>query len=117
MQKIDNNYALARQLRRDMSLPERLLWQRLRARKAGFKFRRQHPVGSYVTDLYCAAAKLAIEIDGVAHDFGDRPSRDETRDAFLARQGIEVVRIPASEVLRNADEAAALIVDCCKARC
>src|SRR3546814_18208556 len=64
----------ARRLRREMTLPEVLLWQRLKGRSQGFKFRKQHPVGIVVLDFYCAAKRTAIEIDGTVHDMGDRKS-------------------------------------------
>ena len=95
-----------------MSLPEVLLWQQLR-RQDEVKFRRQHPIGTYVLDFYCAQAKVCIEIDGVAHDMGDRPGRDEVRDEWLREQGIEVVRIPASDVLRSAENTAEALVRYC----
>jgi very-short-patch-repair endonuclease len=63
----------ARRLRRTMSLPEVLLWTQLRGKPLGIKFRKQHPVGDYVVDFYCAEKQLAVEIDGIAHDMGDRP--------------------------------------------
>jgi very-short-patch-repair endonuclease len=70
-----------------MSLPEGMLWRILRTRPGGFKFRRQHPVGPYVLDFFCRAAAVALEIDGIAHDMGDNPARDEQRDAWLAGTG------------------------------
>ncbi|WP_318531650.1 endonuclease domain-containing protein [Pelagerythrobacter rhizovicinus] len=70
-------------------------------------------MGRYVLDFYVASSKLAIEIDGEAHDMGDRPERDTARDEWLRGQGIEVVRIPASEVLRDAKEVADSIVRYC----
>ena len=66
----------ARSLRRSMTLPEVVLWKVLRARPAGIKFRRQHPVGPYVLDFYCEAALTGIEVDGMAHDMGENPLRD-----------------------------------------
>jgi very-short-patch-repair endonuclease len=63
----------ARSLRREMTLPEGMLWQVLRQRPEGFKFRRQHPIGRCVVDFYCPAARLVIEVDGEAHSMGDRP--------------------------------------------
>jgi very-short-patch-repair endonuclease len=100
----------ARTLRREMSLPEVLLWQRLRGGKAGAKFRRQHPIGPYVVDLYCRDAQLVIEIDGEAHDRGQRPRGDGLRDAFLVENGYRVLHLPAIDVLRDADGTAAAIV-------
>jgi very-short-patch-repair endonuclease len=84
-----------------MSLPEVLLWRELRRRSGGIKFRRQHPIGRYVVDFYCAEAKLGIEVDGIAHEMGDRPVRDEQRDAFIAQQGVVILRIPASDVMKS----------------
>jgi very-short-patch-repair endonuclease len=105
-------YKNARKFRRELSLPEKLLWVRIRRNE--LNFRRQHPIGEYVLDFYCPAAKLAIEVDGAAHDFGDRPDRDNRRAAWLKGEGIEVVRIPAKDVLRDPDEVANAIVGMCK---
>ncbi len=91
----------AKALRRDMSLPEVLLWQALRGRKLGLRFRRQHPTGPHVLDFYCDAARLCVEVDGEAHDRGDRPVHDARRDAWLARQGVRTYRILASDVLTD----------------
>jgi len=84
-----------------MSLPEVLLWRELRAAPGDLKFPRQHPTGPYSLDFYCSDARLAIEVDGEAHDQGDRPARDAARDAWIARAGIETLRIPAVEVLHD----------------
>ncbi len=93
----------ARDLRRDMSMPEVLLWQWLRMRPNGLKFRRQHPSGPYVLDFFCSDARLAIEVDGEAHSRGDRPERDSARDQWLAQAGVSTLRVPAAEVLKDLD--------------
>jgi len=93
----------ARQMRRKMTLPEVILWQALRKQPSGLKFRRQHPSGAYILDFFCSDARLAIEVDGEAHNRGDRPERDERRDAWLRDAGIETLRIPAVEILKDAD--------------
>ena len=67
-------------------------------------------MGPYVLDFYCAKARLAIEIDGASHDMGDRPQRDERRDAWLAKHGVTVVRISTNELTKQIDEAADAIV-------
>ena len=95
--------AKARKLRRKMTLPEVILWHWLRQRPDGLKFRRQHPTGPYVIDFFCSDARLAIEVDGEAHSRGDRPERDDTRDRWLRSAGIETLRIPATELLNDAD--------------
>ena len=98
----------AKRLRRRMTLPEVLLWRQLRGRAlAGLQFRKQHPVGPYVLDFYCHALKLVIEVDGAAHGFV--PSKDEQRDAWLARHGIRTFRIRAAAVLQRPDGAALMI--------
>jgi very-short-patch-repair endonuclease len=86
-----------------MTLPEVLLWRELRKRPGGLRFRRQHPAGPYVLDFFCATANLAVEVDGEAHSRGDRPQRDVTRDTWLHGRGIQVIRIPAADVLKNLD--------------
>ena len=99
-------HARARRLRGELSLPEKLLWVRLRWRESGRpRFRRQHPVGPYILDFYCSGARLCIEVDGASHSLGDRPQRDERRDLYLRIQGIEVVRITASYVLEDPEQA------------
>ena len=67
-------------------------------------FRRQHAIGSYVLDFYCAKARLAIEIDGASHDVSGRPEHDQSRDAWLKAQGVTVMRISAIDVMHRADE-------------
>jgi very-short-patch-repair endonuclease len=93
----------ARKLRREMSLPEVLLWRELRKRPAGLKFRKQHPAGPYVADFFCHEARLVVEVDGEAHDRGDRPQRDAARDGWFAERRFEIMRVPAGEVLGNLD--------------
>jgi very-short-patch-repair endonuclease len=107
-QKIISN---ARRLRRKLSTPEARLWSRLRQRMPGKPaFRRQHPMGPYVLDFYCAKAHLAIEIDGISHDMGDRAQRDLRRDAWLEKRDVTVMRIAAAELMHDIDEAADAIV-------
>ena len=103
----------ARELRAAMSLPEVLLWNCLRGRPLGVKFRKQHPLGEYVIDFFCASKRIAVEIDGLSHDMGERPAHDETRDRWLRGQGVTVLRIPAADVLRDVEAAAEAIVNYC----
>jgi very-short-patch-repair endonuclease len=92
-----------------MTLPEVLVWQRLKGGQSGLKFRKQHPVGPYVADFYCCAMRTIVEVDGEIHDRADRPARDAERDAYLVANGYRVLRVAAADILRNADEAAASI--------
>ncbi len=75
------------------------MWERLRDNKIGFKFRREHPVGSYRLDFFCREAMLAVEMDGDQHD----PERDAPRDAALAELAILVYRVPNVEYLMIGD--------------
>ena len=94
----------ARKQRREMSLPEVLLWIQLKQRPSGFKFRKLHPCGEFVADFYCDSAKLVIEVDGISHDMGDQPEFDAARDAWFLSQGIVTLRIQAVHILKNMDE-------------
>jgi very-short-patch-repair endonuclease len=104
----------ARALRRTMSRPEARLWQVLRMRPEGLKFRRQHPVGTYVVDFYCPAAKLVVEVDGVSHGMGDRPEHDARRDEWLKGEGLAVLRIPARELYGDIEPVLVQILSRCR---
>ena len=91
----------ARELRRNGTKPEAKLWQVLRGTPLGFSFRRQHPVGPYIVDLYCSPLKLAIELDGDQHC--RRLSYDERRTQFLKSKGIHVIRFWNIELNENFD--------------
>lgn len=112
----DHAYKNARRLRRNMSLPEVLLWQILRKQPGCIKFRRQHPIGRYVLDFYVVELKLGIEIDGMAHDRGDRPACDEERDKWIEAQGMRILRIPAKDILADPAAVADSIVRLCTER-
>jgi len=94
----------AKRLRKQMTPPEIALWLALRGNEEGLRFRKQHAAGPYVLDFYCAPARLAIEVDGEAHNRGDRPDRDVTRDAWLVEQDIRVPHYPAREMLANLND-------------
>jgi very-short-patch-repair endonuclease len=102
MRSPTKTYTRAKQLRQTLSPPEAILWVRLRVRQPGGpRIRRQHPIGPYIADFYCAEARLVIEIDGWCHNMGDAPQRDERRDAYMAAQGLTVMRYPAAEVFAD----------------
>ncbi|WP_071961177.1 endonuclease domain-containing protein [Aurantiacibacter gangjinensis] len=107
---------LARKLRGEMTLPETLLWRELRKRPSDFKFRRQHPAGDYVLDFYCAKARLAIEVDGRAHDSVAASSKDHNRSAFLRSRGIATTRIPAQAILDDIEAVVTRVVQICDSR-
>src|SRR5690606_24230399 len=71
----------ARELRSEMTQPEWTLWQMLRRSQTGLRFRREHPVGPYVLDFYCASARLCVEVDGPVHEEPEQVARDAIRDS------------------------------------
>lgn len=111
--KQPRNIARARDLRRTMSLPEALLWRELRQQKDA-KFRRQHSIEPYFLDFYCAKARVCVEVDGIAHGMGDRPVRDAERDERLRDEGIDVVRVLATDVLADPHGVAESLVRYCR---
>jgi very-short-patch-repair endonuclease len=92
----------ARELRNNMTNTERFMWSRLRNRKvAGYKFRRQVPIGPYFADFACLSARLVIEVDGgEAH--GGEPDRRKT--AYLQARGYQVLRVPVQEIDETMDD-------------
>ncbi|HEU0043578.1 endonuclease domain-containing protein [Sphingomonas sp.] len=105
----------ARKLRRALSLPEVILWQQLRTRPASLKLGRQHPAGPYIRDFYADAVRLAVEVDGEAHNRGGQPARDIERDVWLSRRGVSPLRIPAAAVLADLDSVLRHIVETARA--
>jgi len=92
----------ARELRSEMTPAEVSLWESLRHRRLeGLRFRRQHAIGRVVLDFYCAARKLAIEVDGGIHDTAPQAERDAERTRVLAGLGIRVLRIRNDEVFTD----------------
>jgi very-short-patch-repair endonuclease len=113
MHATSRSMASARRLRRQLSLPEMLLWRILRLSRRELRFRKQHPIGPFVADFYCPAAELVIEIDGTSHD--ERQKVDGRRDAYMRSLGLTVIRIPAGEVLADPEAVADGIYRLCDA--
>ena len=91
----------ARRLRKDQTDCEKIIWHLLKDRRfENYKFRRQHPMGSYVADFACPALKLVIEIDGGQHCDS---ATDEARTQYLNSRGYEVVRFWNNDVMTNID--------------
>ncbi|MCI0441138.1 MAG: DUF559 domain-containing protein [Chloroflexi bacterium] len=93
--------ARAKELRREMTPAEIKLWQKLRyGQLDGAFFRRQHPVGPFILDFYCAKAKLVVEIDG--HSHGEQIEYDEARTRWLNEQKkYRVIRFANQDVMKN----------------
>ncbi len=90
----------AQELRNDMTKEERRLWYEY-LHNYPYRFRRQVTCGNFILDFYCAAAKLAIELDGSQHYMPDGQAYDIRRTAYLNSQGIEVLRFSNTEILEN----------------
>jgi very-short-patch-repair endonuclease len=93
----------ARRLRRNATIPERMLWNRLRGGGlAGLKFRRQQPIGPYIVDFFCHEVALVVEVDGRSHD--GRGKEDSQREAFLRKQQrLQVLRVSNDDVLKETE--------------
>ena len=88
-------------LRTNATFPESCLWQAIRNKALGVKFRRQHGIGHYITDFYCPEIKLAIELDGDSHFTIQAQADDQVRDDYFRSCGIEVLRFNNHEVMHN----------------
>ncbi len=94
----------ARELRRNANEAEKRMWYFLRGKQlAGFKFRRQYPIGDYIGDFVCLRARLVVELDGETHGDEDRQRRDAIRTETLQRAGYRVRRFWNDEVFTNID--------------
>ncbi len=94
--------AFRRELRKNLTPAEAILWKALQQRKLeGRKFRRQHSVGKYVIDFYCPSEMLAVELDGAEHFTLQGSLNDQERDDYLKGLNIRVVRFENKEVYNN----------------
>ncbi len=89
----------AKELRRDMTPAEKLLWQEVRAKKLGVRFRRQQIIQGFIVDFYCHKAALVVEVDGDIHDL--QQEEDERREKVLGEMGRRIVRFGNDEVVKN----------------
>ena len=94
----------SRELRKNMTDAECLLWSRVRRKQIkGLQFYRQKPLGSYIVDFYCPAANLVVEVDGGQHYTEEGKAKDKRRDDDLAGLGLKVLRFSNSDVLKEID--------------
>ncbi|MCS5489014.1 endonuclease domain-containing protein [Algoriphagus limi] len=92
----------ARELRKEMTPAEKVLWNFLKNKSLeGFKFRRQHPIKNYIVDFYCHQQKLVIEVYGSVHDQMDQKEYDSGRTSVLEEFGLKVIRFRNEEILDN----------------
>jgi len=89
----------AKELRREMTPAEKLLWQEVRANKLGVRFRRQQVIQGFIVDFYCHQVGLVVEVDGDVHDL--QKDEDERREKVLTEMGLRVIRFGNDEVGRD----------------
>lgn len=104
-------FEAAKRLRKEPTHAEEVLWNFLKQRPLGYKFRRQHPISNYVVDFFCVSANVAIEIDGSIHDIEEVKIRDKERQKILNEKGIKVIRFKNEEVVVAPDMVTKAIVE------
>lgn len=90
-----------------MSLPEKILWSRLKGDQLGERFRRQYQLDQYIVDFYCPRLKLAVEVDGKVHALHE--VRNQVRESHLESGGVTTLRLKADTVFQHPDSAISMI--------
>lgn len=97
----------AKELRREMTPAEKILWEEIRANKLGVHFRRQQIIQGFIVDFYCHKSALVVEVDGDIHDL--QQEEDARREKVLSELGLRVVRFRNDEVVRDVSAVAGKI--------
>ena len=101
----------SKDMRSNPTEAEKALWELLRAKKMGYKFRRQHAIGDFIVDFICLSKQLVIEVDGAYHNEPQQKEADDMREQILKDLGYEVLRFTNEEVLVNTDAVLGRIKD------
>jgi very-short-patch-repair endonuclease len=105
----------SREMRREPTEAEAILWEQLRGRRLnGWRFRRQHPYERFILDFYCADAKLIVEIDGAIHLTNKQQIYDRERTIWMEVSGFELIRFTNEQVLEQTGQVLAQIDRKCK---
>ncbi len=88
----------AKENRREMTIAEKILWEGIRNKKTGYKFRKQHPIGDNIADFICIEKKLVIEVDGGYHNTLEQQQDDRVRTIDIEKMGYSVIRFTNEEV-------------------
>jgi len=94
-------------LRKDMTIAEKKLWERLNKSQLGVRFKAQHPIDIFIADFYCHKFKLVVEIDGGIHE--TQKEYDEGRTAELEKWGLTIIRFTNEEVMNNIEKVMEII--------
>ena len=99
---MDKKYHIARKLRKNSTIQERMLWKILRNRQfKNLKFRRQFPIGEYIVDFVCQVTRIVIELDGGQHNEFENIIKDNERTKFIESEGYKVIRFWNNDILNN----------------
>ncbi len=93
----------ARELRKNPTLAEKILWRRIRGKQLDFEFHRQVPIDQFIVDFYCHELLLAVEVDGASHDSNDNRAKDLDRQARIENLGVSFLRFQDDEVINSLD--------------
>lgn len=104
----------AREMRHPQTPAEATVWRYIRNQAPGHKFRRQHPIGKFIIDFYCAQLRLCIEIDGDTHLKEDQQKHDAVRTEYLELIGRKVIRFTNDDVRFNIEAVVQEIKDMCE---
>ena len=99
-----DTFEFAANLRKRMTVPEKLLWDRLKNKSLIDKFRRQHPIGCYILDFYCHQKRLSVELDGEIHQDKEQKEKDIERTSYLIELGIKELRFKNQEVINDIEK-------------
>ncbi|MBX3400510.1 MAG: endonuclease domain-containing protein [Gemmataceae bacterium] len=117
MRRDEQQQAFARQLRKDQSPAEKIVWKLLRGEQfKPFGFRRQHPIGPYIVDFYSHSTVLVVELDGESHLSPEAQEQDRRRTAFIESLGIHVERFWNPMVFDDSDTVQERIFELCQTR-
>ena len=94
---------LARELRKNSTIAEIMLWEQIKGRELGFQFHRQVPIDRYIVDFYCHELMLAIEVDGSSHDNEEGVILDEHRQSKLEKYGVKFLRFDDTDVKQSTE--------------
>ena len=99
-----NLKVLSRQLRKNLTDAERLLWLKIKRRQIkNYQFTRQKPIGNYIADFYCKKARLVIEVDGGQHYENNNIKKDQKKDESFKKLGLRIIRFTNLDILKNID--------------
>ncbi|MEP6616640.1 MAG: endonuclease domain-containing protein [Ginsengibacter sp.] len=94
-------FEFAKQLRKEMTESEKILWVHLKSGIKNCKFRRQHPIGNYIADFFCYKLKLIIEVDGSIHDLEEVKINDDEKEKYLIGLGYKILRFTNKQVYND----------------